>query len=109
MHRLRISSRAGTTSRDSSISSASIWPMTKLRVALTLILAATIATFGYQRYRDHRNFVEAQDAQAKRFALIRVASRRTDARHKLEFVDRSTMSAVPRAYPRPLSEWLTNE
>jgi hypothetical protein len=86
--------------------------MTKLRLVLILILAGSILAIGYQRYRDHLYVVEgneAANAVRKRIAEYQLAAKRAKSRSEQQFIDQSAVSAIPHAYPRPLSDWTTNE
>src|ERR1700731_3208399 len=83
--------------------------MTKLRVALILILAGALALLGFLRYADHLDVGRANDTVSRSREQFRLAEMRAHARGEGEFFDQAIISSVPRTYPRPQSEWSANE
>src|ERR1700689_577018 len=84
----------------------------KIRVLLFLLLACGLSVMGYQRYQMHqsnRQFsrsLELSQQQAEDF--LRKA-KTSHAGYESGYFDQSMINAVPRAYPRPASEWIASE
>jgi hypothetical protein len=83
--------------------------MTKLRIGLLVMLAASAAGYGYLRYRDHQDFLQATEQGRRHNEQARLAMQRANAERARQFIDRSMLSAIPSTYARPPSAWSTNE
>ncbi|MDB6159198.1 MAG: hypothetical protein JWO04_2904 [Gammaproteobacteria bacterium] len=87
--------------------------MKRSRAVLIGVLAASVAILGYQRYQEPRQpvalqapqVVGSEDPAAKASAASNIAG----SVAQYPRADRQMTSAMPRTYPRPPSNWLTNE
>jgi hypothetical protein len=83
--------------------------MTKLRIGLIVMLAASAAGYGYLRYRNHQDFIRASESARLQTQQARRAMQRAVTASATHFVDQSMLSAIPAAYTHPPSAWSTNE
>ena len=91
--------------------------MNRTRAALLGLLVILAAGWGYQRIHDAQEAARIAESRARAAARVTTSiAAQLRAEHNRAFGsrerptdDRQMTSAVPAAYPRPTSDWLTHE